>query len=521
MARSAQAVRCRRRSARTPPAPSPRPARRPRPRAADRHRFRPPPACTTPPPGRAGRPPPHRTAAPAHRGARAVRHPDRPRRRDRGPRDVRRRPASRCPRPTRTRVFTVANQKGGVGKTTTTVNVAAALALHGLRRAGHRPRPAGQRLHRARRPAPRRAPRRSTTSWSTARPLAEVVQPAEGVAEPVLRARHDRPGRRRDRAGLAGGPRVPAAASDRRLRRRRSSEPLDYVLIDCPPSLGLLTVNAFVAAEEVLIPIQCEYYALEGLGQLLRNVELVKAHLNPRPATSRTILLTMYDGRTRLAAQVADEVREHFGDVVLRTAIPRSVRISEAPSYEQTVITYDPGSTGALSYLEAAREIALAADVSPRPVGADRRRSRPGGLMTADKRRGLGRGLGALIPTAPSAPRSRPAPGRGARAGRRACRRPAERRAAPARTRSRSGSSARPRPRQPPRRRRRADEDASPRSTARTSPSCRSTSITPEPAPAAHRLRRGGDGRARPLDPRDRAAAAGRRARGRARAATS
>ena len=115
------------------------------------------------------------------------------------------------------------------------------------------------------------------------------------------------------------------------------------MLIDCPPSLGLLTVNALVAAEEVLIPIQCEYYALEGLGQLVRNIDLVKAHLNPELHLS-TILLTMYDGRTKLAAQVADEVRSHFGDVVLRTAVPRSVRVSEAPSYAQTVITYDPGS---------------------------------------------------------------------------------------------------------------------------------------------------------------------------------
>lgn len=113
-----------------------------------------------------------------------------------------------------------------------------------------------------------------------------------------------------------------------------------------------------VAGAEVLIPIQCEYYALEGLGQLLRNVDLVRAHLNPDLHVS-TILLTMYDGRTRLASQVADEVRSHFGNEVLRTSIPRSVRISEAPSYGQTVLTYDPSSSGSLSYLEAAREIAL------------------------------------------------------------------------------------------------------------------------------------------------------------------
>jgi len=137
----------------------------------------------------------------------------------------------------------------------------------------------------------------------------------------------------------------------------RGEERLDYVLIDCPPSLGLLTVNAFVAADEVLIPIQCEYYALEGLSQLLKNVELIKSHLNPVLHVS-TILLTMYDGRTRLSSQVAEEVRSHFPAHVLRATVPRSVRISEAPSHGQTVMTYDPGSSGALSYLEAASELA-------------------------------------------------------------------------------------------------------------------------------------------------------------------
>ncbi|MBO0876609.1 MAG: ParA family protein, partial [Pseudonocardia sp.] len=129
-----------------------------------------------------------------------------------------------------------------------------------------------------------------------------------------------------------------------------------YVLVDCPPSLGLLTVNALVAAAEVLIPIQCEYYALEGLGQLLNNIELVRAHLNPRLHVS-TILLTMYDGRTKLADQVTSEVRQHFGDRVLRTVIPRSVKVSEAPGFGQTVLAYDPGSRGAMSYLDAAKEI--------------------------------------------------------------------------------------------------------------------------------------------------------------------
>ena len=162
------------------------------------------------------------------------------------------------------------------------------------------------------------------------------------------------------------------------------------MLIDCPPSLGLLTLNALVAGAEMLIPIQAEYYALEGLGQLLETVEMVRAHLNPRLAVS-TILITMYDARTRLAAGVAEEVREHFGDQVLKTAIPRSVRVSEAPSYGQTVMTYDPGSPGALSYLEAAREIATKG--APHEASA---------RQVAAAARGLGRGLGSLIPTASS-----------------------------------------------------------------------------------------------------------------------
>jgi chromosome partitioning protein len=148
-------------------------------------------------------------------------------------------------------------------------------------------------------------------------------------------------------------------------RAARGEPRFDYVLIDCPPSLGLLTVNAFVAAREVFIPIQCEYYALEGLSQLLKNIELIQAHLNPQLHVS-TILLTMFDARTRLSAEVAQQVREHFTEVTLRTSVPRSVRISEAPSHQQTVMTYDPGSSGALSYLEAAKELAMQS-----PAGTD------------------------------------------------------------------------------------------------------------------------------------------------------
>jgi len=263
------------------------------------------------------------------------------------------------PRPPKTRVMVVANQKGGVGKTTTTVNMAAALAQHGLRVLVVDLDPQGNAST-----ALAIDHHRGTPSTYDALvdgvPFTEIVQPSKEIdglfvvpatidlagAEIDLVSLVAREGRLRK--ALLGYPPVFGADEDR----------LDYVLIDCPPSLGLLTLNALVAGDEMLIPIQAEYYALEGLGQLLETVEMVKAHLNPDLAVS-TILLTMYDARTRLAAGVADEVRSHFGPQVLGTAIPRSVRISEAPSYAQTVMTYDPGSPGALSYLEAAREMAL------------------------------------------------------------------------------------------------------------------------------------------------------------------
>ncbi len=155
---------------------------------------------------------------------------------------------------------------------------------------------------------------------------------------------------------------VSLVAREQRLRAgletflNESPDLFHYVFIDCPPSLGLLTINAFVAANEVLIPIQCEYYALEGLSQLLSNIQLIERHLNPRLTVS-TILLTMFDARTNLANQVVADVREHFPEQVLRTVIPRSVRISEAPSFGQTVISFDGTSPGSLSYLEAAAEI--------------------------------------------------------------------------------------------------------------------------------------------------------------------
>jgi chromosome partitioning protein len=257
--------------------------------------------------------------------------------------------------PTKTRIFTVANQKGGVGKTTTTVNLAAALAKSGARVLVIDLDPQGNAStalgveHRS-----------DTVS------VYDVIindEPMLGVVQksPEFQSLYCIPAT----IHLAGAEieLVSLVAREQRLRTALehflNSVPdlFHYVFIDCPPSLGLLTINAFVAAREVLIPIQCEYYALEGLSQLLSNIELIEKHLNPNLAVS-TILLTMYDSRTNLSNQVAQEVRDHFPEQVLHAAIPRSVRISEAPSYGQSVISYDPNSPGSLSYLEAAAEIA-------------------------------------------------------------------------------------------------------------------------------------------------------------------
>ena len=254
-------------------------------------------------------------------------------------------------RPPHRRIITVANQKGGVGKTTSTVNLAAAMSQHGLRVLVIDLDPQGNAStafgleHRAGTPS-------VYDVLVDGRPLAEIAQPVAGYTGlDCVPATID----------LAGAEieLVAVVARESRLNKALAAleTPYDYVFIDCPPSLGLLTVNALVAAREVLIPIQCEFYALEGLSQLLRNIDLVRAHLNERLHVS-TILLTMYDGRTRLSDQVAQEVRTHFGDLVLAPTIPRSVRISEAPGYGQSVLTYDPGSRGAVAYVEAAHEMA-------------------------------------------------------------------------------------------------------------------------------------------------------------------
>jgi len=263
-------------------------------------------------------------------------------------------PTETFPRPPRRRVLTVANQKGGVGKTTSAVNLAAALAMHGLKVLVIDLDPQGNAStalgveHRSGVPSIYEV----LIGECSLADAAVVTDQSENLycvpatidlagAEIELVAMEGREGRLKEA--------LPTGAFD-------ELKP-DYVFIDCPPSLGLLTINAMVAAEEVLIPIQCEYYALEGLSQLLRNIDLVQQHLNPNLEVS-TILLTMYDGRTKLADQVTAEVRNHFGDTVLRTVIPRSVKVSEAPGFGQTVLAYDPGSRGAMSYLDAAREMA-------------------------------------------------------------------------------------------------------------------------------------------------------------------
>ena len=264
--------------------------------------------------------------------------------------------ANASPLPAATRVITVSNQKGGVGKTTTTVNLASALARRGANVLVIDLDPQGNA---------------STALGVAHRPentsIYEVLLGDQTMHEALQQSTdHENLFCVPSTINLAGAEieLVSLVAREQRLRTalesflQESEREFHYVFIDCPPSLGLLTVNAFVAAREVLIPIQCEYYALEGLSQLLGNIQLIQKHLNPTLRVS-TILLTMFDARTNLAHEVAAEVREHFASETLAAVIPRSVRVSEAPSYGQTVHAYDPASIGALAYLEAAAEIAL------------------------------------------------------------------------------------------------------------------------------------------------------------------
>ena len=247
------------------------------------------------------------------------------------------------------RVISIANQKGGVGKTTTAVNLGAALAEIGYRVLVVDLDPQGN----------------ATTGLGISHrnvegsiydvimndtPVDDCVEPTSVKNLFVCPATID----------LAGAEieLVPAFSRELKLKRALQSarDDYDFTLIDCPPSLGLLTVNGLAASDDVIVPIQCEYYALEGLGQLLRNVALVKSNLNPELEV-RGIVLTMYDARTRLAVQVEAEVREHFGPKVYRTVVPRTVRISEAPSFGEPIIVFDPSSRGAIAYRELAKEV--------------------------------------------------------------------------------------------------------------------------------------------------------------------
>ncbi|POX68355.1 chromosome partitioning protein [Microbacterium sp. Ru50] len=262
-----------------------------------------------------------------------------------------------------TRVITVSNQKGGVGKTTTAVNLSASLASLGARVLVIDLDPQGNASTALGVPHSADIPSVYDVLIDQF-PLSDIVQVSPESPNLLCAP---------STIHLAGAEieLVSQVAREHRLRTAvedylaSTEERVDFVIIDCPPSLGLLTINAFTAAHELLIPIQCEYYALEGLSQLLGSVSMIQKHLNSRLHLS-TILLTMYDGRTRLAQQVAEEVRSHFPKEVLRTVIPRSVRVSEAPSFGQTVIAYDGQSAGAVAYREAAVEIAQRATAAAR-----------------------------------------------------------------------------------------------------------------------------------------------------------
>jgi chromosome partitioning protein len=244
------------------------------------------------------------------------------------------------------RVYALANQKGGVGKTTTAINLAACLAQAGERSLVIDLDPQAN----ATSGLGARANGSSSYDLLDGVPLSRLAKPTRFENLDLVPSKPDLAGAAVELSRIDDGDRYLAGS----LAGAR--EKYAFVFLDCPPSLGPLTVNALAAADRVLVPVQAEYYALEGLSQLMHSVELVKARLNPR-LTVGGVLLTMVDGRTRLSADVTDEVRRHFGDLVFRTVVPRSVRLAEAPSHGLPVIAYDPRSAGADAYWKVAMEL--------------------------------------------------------------------------------------------------------------------------------------------------------------------
>ncbi|WP_296110438.1 ParA family protein [uncultured Corynebacterium sp.] len=268
---------------------------------------------------------------------------------------------NKLPRPEKCRKITIANQKGGVGKTTSTVNLAWSLSLLGMKVLVIDLDPQGN------------ASTALNAVHHAGTPSSYEVLLNEMTVDQVMQANEENENIYCVPAtiDLAGAEinlvnevrreyRLSSAISDEWIEEHG----FDYVFIDCPPSLGLLTINAMTAVDEVLIPIQCEYYALEGVSQLIDNIAMIRESLNQNLHISG-VLLTMYDGRTRLSQNVSDDVRTHFGSVVLDNHIPRNVKVSEAPSYNMTVLQYDGGAPGALAYYDAAKEFAQRGDYLP------------------------------------------------------------------------------------------------------------------------------------------------------------